>query len=75
MITAKEARERSDAVKLEHVKQEQKLIEKQINDAVEAGADYCSIDYYTSKTTEDWLKSLGYTVERSQTYGDINVSW
>ena len=78
MITAKEARERSNTLKVDRInQQEQEEIEKGVNRAVETGRSHCWFDYYISKATEDWLKSLGYIVEysHSQTYRGTKVSW
>lgn len=75
MITAKEARERIDALEAERIKQEQEAVEEKINKAVEKGESYCWLNSWISHATEDWLKSLGYIVERSEMDDDVKASW
>ena len=78
MITAKEARERIDALKAERSKQEMKTVDEIITTAIEKGKSYCRLGICISEPTEEWLKRLGYQVEHvsSQKDGiDVKVSW
>ena len=78
MITAKEARERINALETERGKQERKTAEEKINKAVEKGESYCWLGVWISDATEGWLTSLGYQVKRvdSQKDGsDVKVEW
>lgn len=79
MITAKEARERIDALETERGMKEKKTVEEKITKAVEKGESSCWLGVWISDATEEWLKSLGYKVERFDSYynsnSDVKVSW
>ena len=78
MISAKEARERIDALETERGRKEKKMAEEKIMAAVEKGAASCWLGVYISRATENWLKSMGYKVRRidDQRDGrDVEVSW
>ena len=74
MITAKEARERINSLETERGKQEMKLAEEKINEAVEKGSYYCWLGVWISVATEEWLTALGYEVERVAGI-DVKVEW
>ena len=60
MITAKEARERTEAFESENIKSEKEAVEEKINLAVDDGLDFCFTDFNISEATIEWLSSLDY---------------
>ena len=70
MVTAKEARERVNKL----TEQEQKDVEAEINKAIEKGKLYCIFESEMSYATVEWLKSLGYGVEKT-IIGANKVTW
>lgn len=77
MITAKEARLRSDTTKEKLFNSELNNIQNEIEKAISEGKRYC---YYYSKITLDikqQLENLGYYVETYTQYNEINykISW
>ncbi len=78
MITAKEARSKVESLETEKGLQERKLVEEKILSTVEKGETYCWLHIWISEPTENWLKRLGYDVERSDSQKDgcdVKVSW
>ena len=78
MSTAKEARERIDALETERGRKEKKIAEEKITAAVERGEASCWLGVWISKATEDWLKSMGYGVRRiddQRDSSDVEVTW
>ena len=77
MITAKEARERIDALEIERGRKEKEIAEEKITLAVEKGESSCWLGWI-SRATEDWLKSLGYKVRRINNPKDgsyVEIAW
>ena len=78
MITAKEARERIDALEAERESKEKEMAEEKITAAVERGEASCWLVGCISKATEDWLRSMGYIVQRTDDLRDgsyLEVAW
>ena len=78
MITAAEARKKIETLNTKIGQEEKELCEKKINDAIEQCKNSCSIDRILSQPTQEWLKSLGYSVtvisnQKDGSYTDI--SW
>ncbi len=79
MITAKEAREKVDALKTERIKQEMKMVEEKINKAVQECEYYTWLGVLISDATQSKLESLGYNVEEvidpDNDSSHVKVSW
>lgn len=78
MITAAEARKKIKELNTKIGKEEKELCEKKINDAIEKCQNSCWIDRILSQPTQEWLRSLGYSVtvisnQKDGSYTDI--SW
>lgn len=64
MITAAEARERTQNFEVKEDTREKTEVELRITKSVVLGAKDCSINFRISKDTKKWLESLGYKVKR-----------
>lgn len=74
MITASEAREIADRIKAKNLKNERKMAEEIITDAVNEGCDSYRFKISVSSDLLEWLKSLGYQVTRYNSR-DVEVRW
>lgn len=64
MIAAKTAREKINEYKKEKLEEEKAKIEKEINTAVDNKNSYVHFRYTISNPVIEWLKDLGYKVEK-----------
>lgn len=64
MITAREAKIRSEFVQKSLHSEEMRIIEKAIGDAIDRGETLCSFDFFISTENKEKLERLGYTVDR-----------
>ncbi len=64
MITAKEAREKSESINYsKRFREETKKCEEKINSAIEEGMTLAIVEKHISDRTKSYLESLGYKVE------------
>jgi hypothetical protein len=63
MITAKEAKIKSEFVQKSLHAEEMKIIEKAIGESIDKGETSCSLDFIINTENQTKLKTLGYEVE------------
>lgn len=77
MMTAKEAKIKSEFIQKSLHAEEMQMIEKAIGDAIDKGGTSCSLDFIISAENKTKLETLGYKVETrfwlNEDYTDI--SW
>ena len=64
MMTAKEAKIKSEFVQKTLHAEEMRIIEKAIGDAIDQGRNSCSLEFFISTENKEKLEILGYTVNR-----------
>lgn len=64
MITAKEAKIKSEFIQKSLHAEEMQIIEKAIGDAIDKGGTSCSLDFIISTENKMKLEQLGYNVDR-----------
>lgn len=64
MITAKEAKIKSEFIKKGLYAEEMRIIEKAIGDAIDQGRNSCSLEFFISTENKEKLEILGYKVMR-----------
>lgn len=72
MISAREAREKTNEIKQKGIAYEISKIEPEIEKAILAGRDSVSIGGSLSEPTMDWLRSLGY---EAHNFAQCNASY
>ena len=77
MISAKEAREKSEQNKQNILNKEMAIIEEEINKAIVKGQDYTCIGSEISSRAKQILEQLGYKVERGRQYNEsyTSIEW
>lgn len=68
MISANEAREKTEAVRNNSVKRELERIEHEIKEAISKGDNNITLDGTISNLTENYLRQLGYEVYTDSQY-------
>lgn len=63
MITANEAKIRSEFIQKSLYAEEMRIIEKAIGDAIDKGGTSCSLDFIINAENKTKLETLGYKVE------------
>ena len=77
MISAKEAREKSEQNKQNILNKEMAIIEEEINKAIVKGQDYTYIGSAISSKVKQILEQLGYKVKYGQQYNEsyTSIEW
>ena len=74
MISASEARQKSDALGKERDEKQKVRIEKAINDTINDCGNVCQLEFIPTEGVIRWLKKLGYKVNY-QIGGRFFISW
>ena len=78
MLTATEAREKIEALKVKRIKLDQEVIEFAVNEALKKGESFCRIGFMPCKEAISWVEELGYEVKRfPAVWGEteVRISW
>lgn len=77
MISANEAREKTEAVRNNSVKRELERIEHEIKEAISKGDNNITLDGTISNLTENYLRQLGYEVYTDSQYNEsyLTIKW
>ncbi len=77
MISANEAREKTEAVRNNSVKRELERIEHEIKEAISKGNNNIALDGTISNPTENYLQQLGYEVYTDSQYNEsyFTIKW
>lgn len=77
MISAEEAREKTEAVRNNGVEQELKRIEHEIDKAISNGDNNIALDGSISHPTANYLRQLGYEVHNGGKYNEsyFTIKW
>lgn len=77
MITANEAREKTESVRQNGVKREMERIEQEIEQAISKGDNNIALDGTISHPTAECLRNLGYEVSTGSQYNEeyFTIKW
>lgn len=77
MITANEAREKTEAVRQSGIKREMERIEHEIEQAISIGDNNIVLDFGISHFTVECLRGLGYEVNAGNQYNEsyFTIKW
>ena len=77
MISANEAREKTEAVRNNGVERELERIEHEIEEAIRNGDNNIALDGTISHTTANYMRKLGYEVHTGSQYNEsyFTIKW
>lgn len=77
MISADEAREKTEAVRNNGVERELERIEHEIEEAISNGDNNIALDGTIKPTTANYLRQLGYEVHAGSQYNEsyFTIKW
>lgn len=77
MISANEAREKTEAVRNNSVERELERIEHEIEEAIRKGDNNIALDGTISHQTANYMRQLGYEVHTSSQYNEsyFTIKW
>ena len=77
MISANEARKKTEEIRNNGVYQELKRIEREIEEAIGKGGNNIALDGTISHPTANYLRQLGYEVHTGSQYNEsyITIKW